>query len=297
MAVAELSLLSLNGRATETHGVMATGVTDMGFSDVEEEVVLLKAIDELVDSMVNFEMLSLHGSDPDSEIRFKTVTHQCFFNIILVDFLSSTDREAATKQTSYLGALRHIVAHPGFDVNGSVRQLRDAAHQFVDWLDREVEVDVWLPAIGTQTTLKISRVSFLKMCGNISKHNFLRSVRVAKQLQEALAANGHSMTLEDSLLALSDFYERFHTDILNYHSSTVAEFLNNIRWGIYQYLQPEFHRSIVREPGDPPKYRYTYPVGVTSGFAKECYWELMNEVRSFPYVRRFEVTKWLKLRY
>jgi hypothetical protein len=34
---------------------------------------------------------------------------------------------------------------------------------------------------------------------------------------------------------LDDFYERFHKDILNYHSSTIAEFLNNIRWGIYEY--------------------------------------------------------------
>src|SRR5215218_1142153 len=44
----------------------------------------------------------------------------------------------------------------------------------------------------------------------------------------------------DALLALADFYEKFHTDILNYHASTIAEFLNNIRWGIYEYLQPEF---------------------------------------------------------
>jgi hypothetical protein len=105
------------------------------------------------------------------------------------------------------------------------------------------------------------------------------------------------VTIEESLLALTDFYERFHTDILNYHSSTIAEFLNNIRWGIYEYMQPEFHRSIVWESGDPPKYRYIYPDAVTSRLAKECYWELMNEVRSAPYMRKFTVTKSLKLRY
>jgi hypothetical protein len=278
-------------------GVMATGLSDMGFSDIEQEVVLLKAIHELIDSMVNFEMLSLNGSDPDSEVRFKTVTDQRFFNIILVDFLSCTDKRAPTKRTSYLGALRHIAKHPSFEVNDCVLQLRDATDQFVDWLEREVEVDVWLPAIDTQTTLKISRVSFLKMCGDISKHNFLRAIGVAEELQKALAATGNPKTPEDSLLALSDFYERFHTDILNYHSSTVSEFLNNIRWGIYEYMQPQFQRSIVWEAGDPPKCRYTYPVGLTSAFAKECYWELMNEVRNVPCVRRFQVTKWLKLRY
>ena len=148
-----------------------------------------------------------------------------------------------------------------------------------------------------QTTLKISRISFLKMCGNISKHNFLRSVGVAEELKKTLAASGVEVTLDYALFALADFYERFHTDILNYHSSTIAEFLNNIRWGIYEYMQPEFRRSIVGVGGDPPKYRYIYPKGVTFSFVKECYWELMNEVRSAPYMRRFAVTKWLKLRY
>ncbi len=266
-------------------------------SDIEEEVVFLEAIGELTETMVNLDILSVLGSDPDSEIRFKSATHQRFFNIILVDFLSCTDTNAPTGQTSYLAALRHIAKKPSFNINDSVKPLRHATYRFVDWLKREVEVDVWLPSVDMQTTLKISRLEFLKMCGNISKHNFLRAVGVAKKLQKALTASGNSTSLEDALLALADFYERFHSDILNYHSSTIAEFLNNIRWGIYEYLQPEFRQSVVREAGDPPEYRYTYPKGLTSRFAKECYWGLMNEVRSAPYVRRFEVTKYLKRRY
>ena len=269
----------------------------MKISSVEQEVIILKAVKELIDSMVNYEMMSLVGDDPDSNIVFNSSTHQRFFNIILVDFLSRTDRKAPIKQTSYLGALKDIFERPSFNVGDSIEPLRDATHRFIDWLEQEVEVDIWLPSVDTQTTLKISRISFLKMCGNITKHNFLRSVGVAEELQKNLAASGVSVTLEDSMLTLADFYERFHTDILNYHSSTIAEFLNNIRWGIYEYVQPEFRRSIVWEGGDPPKYRYIYPKAVTSGFAKECYWELMNEVRSAPYMRKFTVTKWLKLRY
>ena len=93
------------------------------------------------------------------------------------------------------------------------------------------------------------------MCGDISKHNVLRSVGVAEELQQTLVASGVSVELEDAMLALGDFYERFHMDILNYHSSTIAEFLNNIRWGIYEYLQPEFRRSIVWEGGNRRKWR------------------------------------------
>src|SRR2546429_2998487 len=128
------------------------------------------------------------------------------------------------------------------------------------------------------------------MCGDISKHNVLRSVGVAEELQQTLAASGVSVELEDAMLALGDFYERFHTDILNYHSSTIAEFLNNILWGIHEYLQPEYQRSLVTEGGNPPKYRYTYPTNVVNEFARTCYWDLLNEVRRRPYVKRFSVT-------
>jgi len=269
----------------------------MALNDIEEEVILLKAAKEFIDSMVNFEMLDIYGTDSDSNILFNSSTHQKLFNIILVDFLSRTDKRAFVKQTSYIEALKQISNSPNFDVNGSVDGLRTAINEFDNWLEQGIEVDIWLPSIDKHTVLDLSRRAFLKMCGNLSKHNFLRAIGVAKELKHLLCGSGVSADLEDALLALPDFYERFHTDILNYHASTIAAFLNNIRWGIYEYLQPEFHQSIVWVSKDPPNYRYTYPNGIASKFSKECYWELMNEVRLSPYVRKFEVTKWLKLRY
>jgi hypothetical protein len=77
----------------------------MGLSNIEEEVVFLKAPKEIIDSMVNFEVLTLHGNDPDSSILFKTSIHQRFFNIVLVDFLSLTDKKAPVKRSTYLEAL------------------------------------------------------------------------------------------------------------------------------------------------------------------------------------------------
>lgn len=270
----------------------------MILNDIEEEIILLKAAKELIDSMVNFEMLDLYGNDPETNILFETMTHQRFFNIVLVDFLSRTDKKAFIKQTSYLGALKKISRSPNFDVNGSVASLSQSTHEFSDWLEQEIEVHkIWMPSIDTETTLKIRRITFLKICGNISKHNFLRSIGVAEELKEILSQNGVSVELDEAVLAMNDFYQWFHNDILGYHASTIAEFLNNIRWGIYEYLQPEYQNSIVWESRDPPKYRYTYPKGVTSRLARDYYWEIMNEVRSPPYVRKFQVTKWLKLRY
>lgn len=266
-------------------------------SGIEQEVIILKAAKELIDSMVNFELMSLLGNDPNSKILFESYTHLKFFNIILVDFLSCTTEECPIKKTSYLGGLREIVENPCFDENNSVNNLKVATEEFKGWLEQEVEVDIWLPSIDKDTKLNISRFDFLKMTGNISKHNYLRAISVAKKLKVILSKSGITVDINQALLALAEFYERFHTDILNYHSSTIAEFLNNIRWGIYDYLQPEFNKSIVREGGDRPKWHYTYPKEIQSEFAKACYDELMNEVLRKPYMRKFKVTKWLKLRY
>jgi len=250
--------------------------------------------------MVNYEMMSLQGDDPDSNILFHSRIHQCLFNILLVDFLSKTDthRQAPIEPTSYLSGLRDVTSNPSFNKNNSVNLLKESIREFKDWLDQTVEVDIWLPSIDRKTTLELSRVKFLKMTGNISKHNYLRAIRVAEELQDILNKSDITIDIYESLLALDDFYERFHSDILNYHSSTIAEFLNNIRWGIHEYLQPEFQQSIVYEGTEHPrKYHYTYPEKINEAFAKNCYWDLMNEVRSKPYVKKFKVTKWPKERY
>jgi len=269
----------------------------MAMKNIEQEIIILKAVKELIDSMVNFELMSIIGDDPDSNISFKSMTHQMFFNIILVDFLSCTDPKGPIKRMSYLGGLRAISDEPCFNESDSIEPLKIATYEFKDWLEQEIEVDIWLPSIDKDTTIKVTRFNFLKMTGDISKHNYLRAVGVAEELKNILSTSGVKVEIEEALLALSEFYERFHRDILGYHSSTIAEFLNNIRWGIYHYLQPAFKKSIVWESREPPKYRYTYPEDVSSEFAKACYWELMNEVRSEPYMRKFKVTKWLKLRY
>jgi hypothetical protein len=264
---------------------------------IEEEVVFLKATLDAINSMVNFSILSLRGSDPDCSVVFETRTHQQFFNIGLVDFLSRTDWKAPVRQSSYLGALRAISGLPNFSVAGSVDDLRTATATFAAWLEAEITVDIWFPAVELQTSLRIPRMQYIKMTGDISKHNFLRSVGVAEDLRQLLSLQGIQIELDAAMLALDNFYEWFHKHVFNYHASTIAEFLNNIRWGIHTYLAPEFSRSIRFDPEAPSMYEFTYPLGVTSAFGKAVYWDLMKIVCSEPYVRRFEVTKWQKLRY
>ena len=264
---------------------------------IEEEVVFLKAVLDAIDSMVNLGMMSLHGEDPECAILFETRIHQQYFNIALVDFLSRTDKRAPVTPTSYLGALKRICEQPHFAKGSSERDLLTSTQEFCDWLDTEITVDVWFPTIDFNAPLSVTRLEYIKMTGDLSKHNLLRAVGVAEDLQRLLAKQGTTVDLEAALLALGSFYEWFHDHVLNYHGSTIAEFLNNIRWAIHVYLRPEFLTSIVREPEPSPAYLYTYPAGVVSRFGQESYWDLMNLVRGQPYMRKFRVTKWQKLRY
>jgi hypothetical protein len=265
---------------------------------IEEEAILLRAVYNMINDMVNYVMLSLSGSDPDSKVTFKSDVHLRLFNIMLVDFLSTTARKGPIRPISYMSALQTIAEKPNFDEGNSVQAFQSAVAAFAEWLDTEVTVDTYLPSIDTEANLKLSRGTFIKMCGNISKHNFLRSVTVAEQLQKILQRHSIQVSVEDALLALEDFRTKFHGDVIAYHGSTIAQFLNDVRWGIYEYLRPEFRRSYTRIPDDPRgRYEYRFPLGITAKFPRDCYWNLMNDVRGQPFLRRFETTRFLKMHY
>ncbi len=264
---------------------------------VESEVLLLRAVWELIDEAVNRSMLTIHGRSPECEVRFHTELHQRYFNIVLVDLLAETDPAAPIAKTGFLEGLASIAETPRLASFDSATSLRRAAEEFRQWLAQEVQVETWLNSIGITSVLSLQRRQFIRMTGNLSKHGFLRTYRVASQLQQLLARSGVQISVEQASLGLAEFYDRFHTDILNYHGSTLAEFLNNLRWGIYEYLRPVFDKSFSWAPAGPPMYEYSYPAGVDNAYARQVFWDMMNDVRSPPHIERFGVHRWVKLRY
>jgi hypothetical protein len=87
-----------------------------------------------------------------------------------------------------------------------------------------------------------------------------------------------------------------------YHTSHIAEMLNAILWGIYDYLWPEFRRAFTPEnfpQGDPRfgMYRYDMPPEIGEGLPRAMYWDLMNEMRRKPSVEKFTAHWSLKGRY
>jgi hypothetical protein len=267
------------------------------YSKTEEEVIVLRVITDLIDSLINYSIFKVVGESPTANILFHTSTHQKLFNILLVDLLSKTDERLLGRKVSYLDALCEICNQPSFDVKGSIAGLKSAVASFANWLAFEPTVDAWLPSITSEVKLTLPRSTFIRICGNVSKHSLLRQSQPARDLKTLLENAGVSLTLNEAVLALEDFYERFHSDIFNYHSSTIAELLNEIQWGAYDYLLPEYQRSYVYDGGPMLRYHFCHPNEVQSDLAKSLYEDLMNWIRCKPIVEKFTVTKYLKMRY
>ena len=80
-------------------------------------------------------------------------------------------------------------------------------------------------------------------------------------------------------------------------SDLQTELLNEIQWGVYKYLLPEYERSYVFDGGPMGKYHFRYPDEVRLKLPKALYWDLMNWMRRRPIFESFTVTKYLKMRY
>lgn len=264
---------------------------------IEQEVILLRNVYDHIGEMVNFSLLEIQDYQGDSLVMFKDMNQRKLFFILLVDFLSVTDKRGPIEKTSFLGGLSKVCETPQLSEEQSENELREVVQDFRGWLNEQRTIEIWMPSINEQVSLSISRLDAIKMSGDISKHNYLRASGVAERLREILQDSGIEVSFEQAMLALPDFYERFHDDILIYLSSHICEFLNNIRWAIHRYLRPEFRKSFHRTTESIVGYSYTVPNEIESEYARDCYWELMNELRQEPYMRQFIVSESFKSEY
>jgi hypothetical protein len=278
------------------------------FNNTEQEVLVLQSVWQSIDEMVNYGMLIKLSRTNDAELRFETAMHQRLFNILLVDFLSQPSKwpfglsspptGAPKSERSILFHLKRICDDPKLNPTGS-NSLKIPLDAFEQWLEAECCVEkVWLPSIDLETDIRVKRIAFIKICGNIAKHNFVRLGANVVEIEEILKANGTTIDRDQGYLVIPEFYEWFHANVFTYHSSAIAEFLNNIRWGIYDYLKMEYGRSFTKDdPNDPIKYRFIYPSDCHHPIAKTMYWDLMNAMRSEPCMPRFNVTRFLKMHF
>jgi hypothetical protein len=283
-------------------------------NEIEQECIILNSVWEMIDGMVNWGMFVKHDRTTPTNMMFETSQHRRLFIILLGDFLSqlrafkgepiplglnAAPSNARPSDLTFLYYLRQVCAKPHFAAEANA--LSAHVEAFAAWLEGEFTADgVNLVDIDIVASLRVSRYRYIKMCGDIAKHNLARLSTNVRHLRALLEAEGHPVSEQQGYLAVENFFDWFHDDIFIYHSSQIAEFLNNIRWAIYDYLRQEFARSwhlTERATPDFPIYAYRYPDGCAEPVAQAMYWDVMNRVRAKPWVHRFIVSESLKQRY
>ena len=275
-------------------------------NDIEREAIILNSAWEMIDGLVNWAMFVKNDCTGPTNLMFETGQHSLLFIILLGDFLSEirafkgdpvplglkpAPSKARPSDLTFLFHLRQVCAGPKLGTDATA--LSAAVETFADWLEGEFTAQgVNLHTINVVADLRITRFRYIKMCGDIAKHSLARLPTNVGHLRRLLETAGYSVSEQDAYLAVETFFDWFHDDIFIYHSSQIAEFLNNIRWSIYDYLQSEFRRSwhlTGKATRDFPIYSYRVPSDISEPVARAMYWDVMNRSRSKPYFQRFFV--------
>jgi hypothetical protein len=281
------------------------------FTDVEAESIVLFAIWDMIANMVNYEFFCKLHKASDTNLLFSTATHARLFNVLLGDFLSqprekggkegyfnlkAPGKNARATDYTYLFYLRNICAKPLLGRNADA--IQKPLDELARWLEEEcVAEKTWFPSIGVEADVRVARIRYIKICGDIAKHNFSRLESNVSKIISILKDSGVTIDVSAGFKALPDFFNRFHTDIFIYHSSHIAQLLNDLLWGIYSYLRPEFQRSCELVGPVDGMYRFNYPENCNHPLARTMYWELMNYMKRKPYLPIFTISESMKACY
>ena len=270
----------------------------MSYNATEKETIGLCICLEALGDIANHALLELRDVATlpgETEVYFHTRIHEELFLIRLLDFArEKTDSALTGVSGSCLDLLTAACDSGSFDVDGSVVKLQDPLDELKEWLDEKSPMTLWLPTLDINATIRPSRLDFLRISGNHSKHNLSRLTRVSRDIENLLAAHGYSVPLEMIPLALDDFREHLQENFFVYYGTWLAELVNNVRWGAQDYLMPIFRQTYTPILEDPPAYRYTYPTNVHKEIPRQWFWRLMNNVRAGPYLKKFRGAHYLK---
>jgi len=257
----------------------------------EKEVIGLCICIEALSNMVNHALLDVRESSrnhSESTVYFKDDVHQSLFIIRFLDFAKENgDKNLTGVNGSCLGVLRDVCESRNFNEEDSVFSLVSAVEELSTWLHSENQVNLWLPNLDVSATLNIPRIELLKISGNSSKHNISRLTGVSRGIHKILGEHGYEVPIDLIPLALENFQEHLDGNYFIYYGTWMTELLNNLWWGIYEYLLPTF-RTSYRKDSDSIKYEFIYPSSIKDEVAKTWFWRLMNHARSAPYVKRFQ---------
>lgn len=207
--------------------------------------------------MVNRSVFVGLQTDKPTTLLPQTREHALLFVVLLRDFLSEVRSVGKTplpmglckpppnsspSDRTFIFHLRQVCAAPrlGTDPSG----LNCTVEQFARWLEGSFDAKgVNLANIDLVCDLRVERYRYIQMCGDIAKHSLPRLSVNARHLRNLLRDAGHEITEEQSYLAIPSFFDWFFDDCFMYSLSRITEFLNEIRWAIFDYLEPEHQRA------------------------------------------------------
>lgn len=271
----------------------------MTTSTAKNEVIGLCIAIEAIGDILNHALMEICGKEKhlkDVTVLFHSRIHQQLFLIRLLDFAKETGDFGLTGvKGSCLDVIASACETKTFDTNNSVCALKDATTKLQQWLNTPATLKLWIPTLNIEAELKVTRLYLLYISGNEAKHNISRLTGLTKNIQKMLGDHGHIVPLEQIPLALDDFAEHLTEHFFVYYSTWLAELLNNLRWGLQEYLNPIFKNCYKSAPElGEMAYRYDYPISMDSDISKSWFWRLMNNIRTGPYYEKFSASEYLK---
>ena len=264
----------------------------------ESETIGLCIALEAIGDILNHALLEIRGLESgtnDVTVYFHSRIHQQLFLIRLLDFAKETGDFGMTGvKGSCLDVIRSACETKFFDTNNSVGALKKAADSLSEWL--HTPTSLWIPTLDLDVELQVTRIYLLYISGNEAKHNISRLTGLAKNIKNMLSEHGHEVPIEQIPLALDEFTENLSEHFFVYYSTWLSELLNDLRWGLQEYLTPTYRSCYIATPEiDELAYRFDYPTGISSSISKSWFWRLMNNVRTGPYFKRFNAPSYFKM--
>lgn len=266
----------------------------------ESEAIGLCIALEAIGDILNHALLEIRGLEngsSDVTVYFHSRIHQQLFLIRLLDFAKETGDFGMTGvKGSCLDVIRSACETKHFDVNNSVGELKKAVDRLNEWLHTPTTLKLWIPTLDLEVKLQVTRIYLLYISGNEAKHNISRLTGLAKNIQRMLIAHGHEVPIEQIPLALDEFTENLSEHFFAYYSTWLSELLNDVRWGLQEYLIPIYRSCYITTPEvDEQAYSFDYPSDISSSISKSWFWRLMNNVRTGPYFKRFNASSYFKM--
>ncbi|WP_420429564.1 hypothetical protein [Kordiimonas sp.] len=260
----------------------------MEINSIEKETIGLCICVESLNNMVNHALLDVRKSSRtigEAEVYFKDFIHRSLFVIRFLDFAKEAgDSKLTGVSGSCINVLSETCQSKSF--NKEVTDLQKALNELVNWLEFKAPLKLCLPTLDIEAKIEVSRMDFLKISGNHSKHNISRLTGVSKEIHKILTEHDYVVPLELIPLALEDFQEHLDENYFIYYGTWMAQLLNDVRWGIQAYLTP-IYISCHKRANDGFSYKYEYPEGLENELSKQWFWRLMNHVRASPYLEKF----------